>query len=181
MKARFPQVRFGFETGQQPAIEEALRERRVDFGIAPITRPLRDGVQALTLVRRAFVLWVRTDSGIRSAKALLEPDAVRPPLVALPPGDAIRRQFQAGLQEMRITWPVTTEASSYRVLLDFVAHGHGVGLAVQDDRIPQRRDIRALPVTGFPQVEIAALWHQGLTPLQEALRAAVRAQGKVLA
>ena len=86
----------------------------------------------------------------------------------------ITRVFQKGLQQRKIDWPHTIEASSVGLVTRYVANGYGVGVSVAASEAVKHKDVRVLPLEDFDSIEIALLSNGKPTPLVEHVLEACR-------
>ena len=91
-------------------------------------------------------------------------------LISLPDTEATSRHFRRGLERRQLTWAPAIVASSLETVARYVAGGYGFGVSISGaTRLPT---VRAIPLNGFPPIEIVALWTGRMPPIvQEALGA----------
>ena len=92
-------------------------------------------------------------------------DKIDEPLICLPPGEPLGKNFQQGLGELGVDWFPSIEASSVDLIETYVANGLGIGVSVAIPKKSLPPKLRALPLDGFPPVTIGALWRGRKTPL----------------
>ena len=114
-----------------------------------------------------MVLLVREKSIIRNASEILNRDRIDVPLIAVSEVEPLSILSRQELQKRRIEWVPTMEVSGRTLCAAMSQKGFGVGLAFGTPGIPLLKDIRALPLKGFPLGTFGALWVGGLTPLGE--------------
>ena len=113
-------------------------------------------------------------SKLKSAEDLWRKDVIEEPLIRLPATEMITRVFQKGLQQRKIDWPHTIEASSVGLVTRYVANGYGVGVSVAASEAVKHKDVRVLPLEDFDSIEIALLSNGKPTPLVEHVLEACR-------
>ncbi|HVT74003.1 MAG TPA: LysR family transcriptional regulator [Lacunisphaera sp.] len=171
MKQDHPELRLALRSGFQPELESWLHAREIDLAIVPLRGRVPPGVRCLRLLRLPLVLLVNKQAKTKSAAEVLAQKRPVEPLVCLPPTEIICQAFQAGLRKRGITWPLAVEASSMELVTQFVANGDGVGVNLGIPSVVRHRQVRVLPLTGFGEVELAALWHGEPSPLLRAVLA----------
>ncbi len=168
VKKTFPALRLIMRTGFQPQLEALLKGGELDLAIVTAMhgRPV-PGLRRLPLVRIPLVLLVHRDSPIRSAAELFARKRIEEPLISLPaPPDGV---FQQGLKRLGVEWKPSIEATSLELVTWYVANGHGIGVQLDVPDVMRHAEVRALPLTGFEQVEIIALWRGEPTPVIRAV------------
>jgi DNA-binding transcriptional LysR family regulator len=156
LRRTHPALQLHLRSGYQAQLEGWLLEREIDLAVAAIeTRP-PPGLRHAVLARLPLVLLVPRRSALRTADELWrrpEPDR---PLIAPAPTETVSRLFQRGLARRGRRWVPAITASSMDAVAHYVAEGYGVGLSVAGTT--GQRAVRELPLAGFPEVRIAALW-----------------------
>lgn len=192
VRARFPKLRLLLRDAHQPLVESWLDRHEIDFAVTLLEGRPVSGLQCEPLVQLRPVFLVRRDSPFRSSEAVLEslargasgdddrPADPVPPLISLPPNEALPRLLREMLARREVEWPVSIEVHSLDLVEIYVAAGFGVGLtfSVPGARLPG--SLRALPVEGIEPLQVGALWRGKPTPLLEALLEALRARAKAL-
>ena len=166
MRKRVPGFHFTLTHGRQQDIEHLLQAQEVDVGIAVITKP-ESGVQVRELARLSLVLLVPERSRIQQASEVLERDRIDLPLVTLSQADGVSRAFQAGLRERGLDWVPSLELGGLDLVARYVAEGFGVGVSLHLPGVSQPAGVRELPLRGFPELAVGALWTGRLSPLGE--------------
>ncbi len=156
LRRAHPTLRLQLRSGYQPQLESWLLEREIDLAVTALdTRPAA-GVRRLSLARLPLVLLVPRRSPLRSAAALWARPSLDEPLICSADTETISRHFQRGLTRLRRAWTPSIVASSLETVAQFVADGYGLGVGLGGTSL--HRGVRALPLDGFPVVEIVALW-----------------------
>jgi DNA-binding transcriptional LysR family regulator len=168
-----PDLQLQLRSGYQLQLESWLLQREIDLAITAVdTRPPAS-LRRVSLTRLPLVLLVPRRSPLRSAEELWRRPTLDLPLVSPPATETISRHFQRGLARRKRVWAPAITASSLETVALFVAEGYGVGVTV--DGTTQHRGVRALPLEGFPAVEIVALWLGRPSPLVTATVEAMQA------
>lgn len=179
MHRRHPALRFDLETGYQAAVERRLLEGAVDFAIVARASPPRAGLAQVPLLELPLALAVPPRSPVRAARDLWSGGPIAHSLIALPAEHGITPVFERGLRQMKVRWPARCTAPSLGVVLDYVAQGRGIGVAVAPPRPFRGARVRLVPLPGFDSVPVVALWRPPGGPLHAALRAVIEAHGEV--
>ena len=169
MKQEHPEMRLALRSGFQPELEAALHEKEIDLAIIPLRGRLPPKVRCLRLLRLPLVLLVNKQSKIKTAATLLAQKRPAEPLICLPPTEIICQLFLAGLKKRGMIWPLAVEASSMELITQYVANNDGVGVNIAIPSVVRHRQVRVLPLEGFDEVELAAMWHGEPTPLLRAV------------
>lgn len=153
-----PDLRFRLRSGMQAEMERWLLEGEVDLAIVPLDARPRARLRTCPLVRLPLVLVVPQRSRVRMAADLWSAGVIREPLICLPGDEAITRQFQRGLRQLRVEWPIAIEASSTSLISQYVAGGCGLGVSVDLPGMATVRGTRVVPLPGFAPIEVVAMW-----------------------
>lgn len=180
MKAAQPSLRFALRSGSQVDVERWLMEREIDLAVIPLDTKPASTLQSVALVRFPLVLLVPRTSKIKTAEQLWAQSPVPEPLIRLPVAEGISRSFDRGLKKLGVDWPVSIEASSTELVSQYVGNGYGIGVTVDIPNLVKRKGVRAIPLSGFEPVEIAALWREPTPPLVEELRQVITTRAKEL-
>lgn len=164
-----PKLKLGLRSGFQADMEKWLLEREVDVAITPLDGKPPGRIHCLRLMRLPLVLLVHKKSRIKSAAELWKTGTVEEPLICLPQSELMNRVFRRGLQQRKVDWPQSIEASSIDLVTRYVANGYGIGLTIDAPEVTRHANVRVLPLDDFDSLEIAALWSGEPTPLVGAL------------
>lgn len=159
VKKQFPRLRFSLRTlGYQSVAENWLRKGEIDLAFLPLRRRPPAKLKQLPMARLPLVLQVHPKSKYKTAAELWAEKRLSLPLICLPETSGIAQMFQSELKRRGVQWPQTIEASSLDLITRYVANGDGIGVNVQVERKAKSREVRALPLEGFPLVTIGAIW-----------------------
>jgi hypothetical protein len=114
-----------------------------------------------------LVLLVKEDSGLTSAEELLSRDRIDLPLITLGTSEGVSRAFQAGLRERGVDWVPSLELGGLDLVARYVSEGFGVGVSLRLPGCEAPEGVRELPLEGFPQFSVGAIWAGRLSPLGE--------------
>jgi DNA-binding transcriptional LysR family regulator len=169
VKKKFPALKLMMRTGFQPQLEALLKNGELDLAIVTAMhgRPV-PGLRRLPFVRIPLVLLVHRDSPVQSAEELWARKRIEDPLICLPAPDSV---FQQGLKRLGVDWKPSVEATSLELVTWYVANGHGIGVQLNVPDVLRHAEVRALPLPGFDDVEIIALWRGEPTPVIRAVLA----------
>jgi DNA-binding transcriptional LysR family regulator len=95
-------------------------------------------------------------------------DRITEPLICLPAGEILSKNFQSQLDDLGVEWYPSIEASSTDMIETYVAAGLGIGVSVDVPRTGSAPRVRTLPLDGFQPAVIGAVWRGKSTPLVEA-------------
>lgn len=167
MRKQVPGFHFTLTHGRQEECEALLQTQEVDLGIALLTKKPEAGLQTRDLARMTLALLVAEKSGITSVEELLGRDRIDLPLITLGPAEGVSRAFQAGLRERGVDWVPSLELGGLDLVARYVSEGFGVGVSLQLPGCEQPAGVRELPLEGFPQFTVGAIWAGRLSPLGE--------------
>jgi len=102
-------------------------------------------------------------------------------LVSLPHRETSTQTFLQELQGRGFDWNAGIEVNSLQLIQSYVLMGFGVGLSLRVPGQPFPRDLRALPLKGFPFLEVGAFWRSPLSPQAKHFVGTLRAYVKKLA
>ena len=104
-------------------------------------------------------------SGLTAAEQLWKRDKIEEPLICLPPGELICKQFQQKLTELGVDWFPSVEVSSVDLIEAYVGSGFGIGLSVVQPKAGVPENVRVIPLPDTPPVVLGALWRGKTTSL----------------
>jgi DNA-binding transcriptional LysR family regulator len=167
VRKKFPKLKMTLREGFPAQLEELLLKDEIDLGVTLIERKPPAGIHSLVLLELPLVLLAEKGNPVKSAEELWRRDKIAEPLICLPPGESISKNFQKKLGELGVDWFPGIEVSSWDLVEAYVSAGVGIGLSIA---IPGKRmppNVKALPLNGFPKVVIGVLWRGRKTPLIE--------------
>lgn len=165
VRERVPGFHFTLGPGRLEDVERDLRSGRIDLGLATSIGPKNDDIRHEELLRMPLVLLVRKSGGPATAEEILGLDRIDLPLVTLPRGEPAVIAFQQELQRRKIEWFPMLELASVDLVARFVSEGYGAGLVLDIPGTKRPPGLRALPLTGFPEIAFYALTLQNRTPM----------------
>jgi DNA-binding transcriptional LysR family regulator len=167
VRKKFPGLKLSLREGFPIQFEEWLQRDEIDLAITLMEKKTAPGIHSLALLELPLVLLVEKNSGIGSAEELWQRDKIDEPLICLPQGETVCRNFQQKLNALGVDWFPGIEVSSLELIETYVANGLGAGvtLALPGKKFPSH--VRALPLNGFSPVIVGALWRGRKTPLLE--------------
>ena len=180
MRKNFPGLKISLREGYPAQLEQMLAKEEVDLAVTLLEKKTMPGIHTKVLLELPMVLLVEKKSGVSSAEQLWKRDKIEEPLICLPPGEALCKNFQQKLNDLGVDWFPSLEASSVDLIETYVASGLGIGLSVA---IPQKApvaNVRVLPLPGFPPVMIGAMWRGRTTPLLQSLLKEMEARAQRL-
>jgi DNA-binding transcriptional LysR family regulator len=169
VKQLHPELKLSIRSGLQLQLESWVRDREIDLAVLPLGRRLPKPLRTLLLLRLPLVLLVPKKSKRKSAAEFWADGRPVEPLISLPEADALSQVFQGGLKRLGVVWPVSLEASSLVVTLQYVANGEGVGVSIGVPDLVQHPQVRVLPLEGFERMELVAVWQGEPSPVLQAM------------
>ncbi len=169
LRQRFRRLKFTLQEGFQPQFEEWLQKQEIDVAITAIEGKPPAGIQTHVLIEVPLILLVRKDQKINSAEELWKRDRLSETLINLPPNESITKHFQAGLDSLKVDWPTGIEVSSMELIQTYVANGFGIGVCVAVPGVSLSKQLKALPLPGFPPIKVGVMWRGKTNPVIDAL------------
>ncbi|HJT80147.1 MAG TPA: LysR family transcriptional regulator [Chthoniobacterales bacterium] len=157
-KRRYPEFRLNLHNVNQGSAEELLRQHEIDLAITELEGRPAPSIRCCELVRLPLVLVVPKRSALRTLNDAFRNGQPIERLISLPSNEVITRHFQNGLTKRRLTWQPAIQVSSIELVHTYTKLGFGVGMSVAVPRSKGDRALRQIPLPGFPQLTIAALW-----------------------
>jgi DNA-binding transcriptional LysR family regulator len=165
LRKKFPTLKISLREGYPAYLENLLTREEIDLAVTLIEKKAPAGIHTRELLELPMVLLVDKSSGLVSADQLWKRDKIDEPLICLPPGELLCKQFQQKLTELGVDWFPSIEASSADLVETYVANGLGIGVSVAIPKKPLPENVRALPLPEFPPVIIGAMWRGRTTQL----------------
>ena len=168
VQKKYPGLKIAVREGSPSQLEHLLRASEIDLAVTLIEKKPSSGVHSLALLELPLVLLVEKSSGIVSAEQLWQRDKIDEPLICLPQGGPLCKNFLERLNELGVEWFPSVEASSVDLIEAYVASGLGIGVSVA---IPKRvlpSNVQMLLLPGFPPVIVGAMWRGRIIPLLQA-------------
>ena len=158
LRKKFPTLKVSLREGYPAELENLLAREEIDLAVTLLEKKFAPGIHIRQLLELPMVLLVEKGSGITAAEQLWQRDKIDEPLICLPSGELLCKQFQQQLIELGVDWFPSIEASSADLVETYVAHGLGVGVSVAIPKKALPENVLALPLPGFPPVIIGAMW-----------------------
>ncbi|HEX4262987.1 MAG TPA: LysR family transcriptional regulator [Verrucomicrobiae bacterium] len=165
LRKKFPTLKISLREGYPAHLETLLMNEEIDLAVTLIEKKAVAGIHTRELLELPMVLLVEKSSGIKSADELWKLDKIDEPLICLPPGELLCKQFQHRLVELGVDWFPSIEASSADLVETYVANGLGIGVSVAIPKKPLPENVKALPLPDFPPAVIGAMWRGRTTQL----------------
>lgn len=165
----FSNLRPMLRDGIQPQIEAWLLTDEIDLGVTVIDSKPAAELKSEKLIELPMVLLVPKKSKIKSAEEIFNQDRISQPLISLPQSEVLVKVFQAEMRQRKIDWPIGMEMNALNLINTYVAQGFGFGLTLQLPKNRPPAGLKQLPLEGFPEINIGALWRGKLSPLGQAL------------
>lgn len=159
VREKHPEMRLSLHTGYQSQVEDWLRNDQIDLALTSIGARAPARLRQMRLVNIPLVMLVHRTAPWKTAEELLAQRKIATPLVAQPAETSFMLDFQRELRRRRISWPQAVEVTSAELVMRYVANGEGYGVVNQAALASVKpRDIRVLPLAGFPPMIMGALW-----------------------
>lgn len=170
LRTRFPELKVTLQEIDQRGAERLIAQGEADLAITVLESRLPPGFRSVSLARLPLCLLAPVESKYwKSAHLLKDGAAGQMPLISLPPHEMLPRLFQRELSSRGISWKTSMEISSQDLVAIYVRNGLGAGLAVQTPDLLKDRNVRVLPLSGFPPLPIGAFWRGTLGEIPTAL------------
>ncbi len=180
LRKKFPTLKISLREGYPAHLESMLAKEEIDLAVTLIEKKAPPGIHTRELLELPMVLLVDKSSGITSAEQLWKRDKILEPLICLPPGELLCKQFQQKLTELGVDWFPSIEASSADLVETYVANGLGIGVSVAIPKKSHPENVLSLPLTDFPPVIIGAMWRGRTTQLLQVFLNEFQARAKRL-
>ena len=178
VRKKFPGLKISLREGFPAHLEMLLAKDEVDLVITMIDRKPPTGFQSLVLMELPMVLLVEKGCRLKTAEELWQRDKIDEPLICLPAQEALTKNFQARLVALGVEWFPTMEASSADLIETYVASHLGIGVSVSVPGKPLPKNVRSLPLDGFPPAVVGALWRGKKSPLLESFLDMAKARAR---
>lgn len=169
-----PEFRLAVRSGLQLQLEAWVRDREIDLAVMPVWRKLAPPLRTQHLMHLPLVLVVPRKAKRRTAETFWASGRPTEPLISLPDSDTITQLFQAGLKRLGVSWPVAVEASSLRLVTQYVANGDGIGVSIAVPELVDHPQVRVLPLGGFDRLELVAVWQGEPAPVLKVVLAEIQ-------
>jgi DNA-binding transcriptional LysR family regulator len=165
---RFPHLKIALREGYPAQFESLLQKEELDLAVTTIEKKAASGLHSKVLVELPLALLVPQSSPVTAPDQLWQKDKISETLICLPAAEALSRNFQQGLLQLKVDWFPGIEVTSIDLIETYVAGGFGIGVSVQvpGGKLPPR--VRALPLPGFAPVALGVLWRGKASALVEA-------------
>jgi DNA-binding transcriptional LysR family regulator len=167
-----PNVEITLSTDNSDALIDGVRAGRLDAAIISIGSDERpEGLDVEVVTDEAIQAAVSRTDELASRKAIRLVELADRPLIALPVGAGIRRQFDAACARAGVTPRIAFEASTPLALADLAERG--LGVAIVPASVPRGREgLRALKIVPQLRGRLVLAWRSG-GPMSPAARVLV--------
>jgi DNA-binding transcriptional LysR family regulator len=157
-RRKFPKLTFALRSDYPPQLEAMLQRQEVDVAIVLSDKKPTAAFHSVMLMELPLILVVPKESALKNADELWARDKIEEPLICLPATEVICKNFQEGLRRRGVDWFPRVEINSTDGIEAYVAGGFGIGLSVLVPKAKMSPKVRALELTGFAPVLVAAVW-----------------------
>ena len=179
VRRKFPGLRVSLREGYPADLEQMVARGEIDLAVS-LLEMKAPGFHSLRLLELPLILLVQKNSRVRTADELWQRDKIEEPLICLPPGETVSKNFQQWLAKRGVDWFPSLEASSVDLIETYVAGGLGIGVTVAVPRKTVSPKVRALPLPEIPPMQVGAFWRGRTTPLLAAFLDEARARAREL-
>ena len=158
LRKKFPNLKLALREGYHAELETWLLKEELDLAVTLIEKQSAPGVRSVPLLELPMVLLVQKSSPITTAEQLWKMDRISETLICLPAAEALCKHFQQGLARVGVDWFPGIEVSSVDLIETYVANGFGIGLSVEVPNGVSSPRVRTIPLPGFSNVVMGALW-----------------------
>ena len=152
-------------------VEQALLGDELDLAItAPGVAASR--LKKKTLLKIPLVLLVPESSRWKTfgdLRRMANDTFITEPLIGVPPHEPLNQLFEEGLVKQGVQWPVQLEVNQMELVPRYVSHGFGCGVYPDVPGWPLAQGVRALPLKGFPLMDVAVVHRGHLSPVGKQL------------
>ncbi|MGV9798006.1 LysR family transcriptional regulator [Mycobacterium sp. NPDC003449] len=168
----YPSVEIALSTDTADALIDGVRSGRYDVAITSVgSEEIPDGLAVATTTDQPIKAVVgRTDPWATRRTVGLAALAARP-LISLPAGGGIRRQFDRACAAKGVVPHVVFEAATPDALADLAARGLGVAI-VPGSVADERADVHAIAIRPEPRARLALAW-RATGPISPAARSLI--------
>lgn len=169
MKKRIPGLRVTLQEASHERACTLILHGDADLAITVVEEKMPSPIKARTLLRLPLILLVPSRWRCLGEAEIIERGCRGEiDLISLPPQELLPRLFAEGLRKKRRVWPIALEVSSVELVLRYVREGLGVGISAASPTLELPRGVRAVPLSGMPQLGIGAFWTGKLPELPQA-------------
>ncbi|MCP9966549.1 LysR family transcriptional regulator [Actinomadura madurae] len=180
LRERHPGLRFTVHEGASAAIEAAVLDGTLDFGVVttPVS-PAAPGLRRIPLVSAAVGVWVRTDHPLAGRDHVHWRDLETWPIVTMRAGTVLWEMLHRHMADP----DVVVQAMSARTVKVMVGRGAGLGILARFDTSADITELVWLPVRDAPPVQLCLTQRRDGRPSRSALivRRLIRAEADGLA
>jgi DNA-binding transcriptional LysR family regulator len=162
---KVPGLKFSLHDGIEPQLNQWLEKNEIDLAVTILQSKPPAGLNSFPLLKLPLVLLVPTSSKIKSPAELWKRDKIEEPLICLPPGESITRNFQQRLGKMGVDWFGTIVVNALDLVETYAANGFGIGLSVIVPGAKLTPGLRRLPLDDFDPIVLGAVWTGKASPV----------------
>lgn len=180
VRRQFPRLRFTLAEASLGQVEAGFSKQEYDLAVTVLAGKLASGLHCLPLIDLPLVLLVPDEYKLKSADELWKEGYVKETLICPPPSEPITQALRQSLTKMKVDWPTGIEVNSLELLYTYVAHGFGLGISVKAPKTQLPKGLRMLPLDGFPNIQIGAVWQGTAGPVIRILLEEIKKQAESL-
>ncbi len=184
LQREVPNLRLTLREMSNPDLESALRKQEADVAVAVLHRKTGPGIQSVKLLDLPLAIAAPSGCPLDSFEALAASAGggqLLLPLIALPRSEPVSQLFQRGLLAAGLKWEPSMEVSELGLILNYVAKGFGLGVAVDIPGLIWPEGVKKLRLPAeFPPLTLGALHTGELKPVAERFLHLVKEQASLL-
>jgi DNA-binding transcriptional LysR family regulator len=180
LRERHPGLRFTVREGASAAIEAAVLDGTLDFGVVTMpVSPAAPGLRRIPLVSAAVGAWVRTGHPLAGRDHVHWRDLETWPIVTMRAGTVLWEMLHRHMADP----DVVVQAMSARTVKVMVGEGAGLGILARFETSADIADLVWLPLRDAPPVHLCLTQRRDGLPSRSALivRRLIRAEADELA
>jgi DNA-binding transcriptional LysR family regulator len=176
VRKQFPRLRFTLVEATLVQVEQGFARQDFDLAITVTTGKLPAGLHALDLIELPLVLLAPDDWKVKTSEDLWQENLIRETLICPPASEPLTIALRQGLAKRKVEWPAGIEVTSLELLHTYVAHGFGLGVSVKVPKGQLPKGVRMLPMDGFPNIHVSAVWQGTAGPVIRILLEEIKKQ-----
>jgi len=156
VRKSFPDLQLSLTDARRGTMLARLEDGSLDLAVIELEGKPPSGLKCEILTKLPLVLWL--PPGMVAPKSGIAGLAGKHPLIQPPADTVMSRLFEAGQRKRGLTWSANLELGTAELILEYVSKGFGIGLGYDVPKVKLPKGINSLPLHGFPDLVIAAMW-----------------------
>lgn len=172
LRKKVPDLQLSLTDARHGTMMARLEDGSIDLAVIELEGKVPRGLKCEILARLPLVLWL--PPGVSRPKAGIVGLAGKHPLIQPPADTVMARLFEAGQRKRGISWAANLELGTAELILEYVSKGFGIGLGHELPHAKLPKGVSSLPLIGFPDLVIAAMWRGSPGSLVDAVVTGLR-------